>query len=98
MQAVVDQDESFFAIRKLQGKKSMKTIVGKNTLPIPNSTYCKMLKFTGIQSYHCFTYDRDINKVSLDILIFSGLKKSWFCFYSFTIMYGQIQIVQVGSL
>ena len=33
VQTVSDQDESSNAIQKLQGKKSIKTIVGRNTLP-----------------------------------------------------------------
>ena len=70
VQSVVDQDESSNAIRKLQGKKPIKTIVGKNTLPTQKSTYRKVLKFKGIQSSHCITYDRDTNKVSLEILLF----------------------------
>ena len=41
---VVDHDVRSNAIQNLKAKQPMTTIVGKNTLPTPNSICCKVQK------------------------------------------------------
>ena len=69
-------------MRKLNGCEPIKTIVQKHTLPTRKSQYRKVLKFKGIQSSHCITFDRDTNTVRHNLLLTYKSQKFFIQYYN----------------